>query len=111
MNGEDRQSVVESGDLVNLGAIEQMPPQWCGAGVADEARWNHEADSPARPDELKGTLNEELVQVDVGATLHPVDPGLTNEVGRLSRIEPPAGPGFFDAAVATDHVPRRVADD
>ena len=65
MDGEDRQSIVESRDVVDLGAIEQVPPQRCSAGVADEARRHDEADPPARPDELKGALDEELIQVDV----------------------------------------------
>ena len=111
MNGEDRQPVVEARDVVHLGAIEQMPPQWCGAGIADEARRDDEADSPAGPDQLKGSFDEELIQVQVRAAFDLVNARLADEVRHLPRIDASASLGLVDAAVTTDHVPRRVADD
>ena len=94
MDGEDREAVVESRDLVHLGAIEQMPSQWCSASIAREARWDHETDSAARPDKLKRALDEELIQIQVRAALDLVDAGLANEVSQLPRVDASAGLGF-----------------
>ena len=110
MNGEDGQSIVETRDVVHLGAIEQVATQRCGTRIADEARRDDEADPAARSDELKGTLDEELIQVDVRPAFHAIDSGLADEVGELPGIGTPPGPDLLVTAVAADHVPRRVAD-
>ena len=76
MDGKDREAIVESGDLVDLSAIEEVTSQRRSAGVADETRRHDEADATARPDELQRTLDKELIEVDVRPALDAIDAGL-----------------------------------
>ena len=49
MDGKDREAIVESRDLVDVRAIEEVPSQRRSAGVADETRRHDESDATTRP--------------------------------------------------------------
>src|SRR5688572_1401111 len=111
MDREDSPTIVEPGDLVDVRPLEQVTPERCGAGVAGDARREDEADPSTSPHELQRTFDEQLVAVGVGAALHAVDARFADEVSQPLRVEPPIPTYAILAAVATHHVPRRVADD
>ena len=91
-------------------SIEDVAPERSGAGVADESRRQHQTDAAAGSNELKGALDEELIEIGVRGALDTVDAGLANEVSETTGVHFPTGSSRLVAAVAADHVPRRVAD-
>ena len=110
MDREDAAAVVQAGHRIDIGAIEEMPPQRRGACVGHDAGRQHKPDAAARPRELQRALDEQLIAVDVRPAFDAVDARFTSEVGELARLEPAAGADVGIAAVAADHVPRRIAE-
>ena len=108
---EDAAPVVEAGQRVDVSVIEQEPPQWSGAGICGDARWQNQADAAAASHQLKRSLDEQLVAVDVSPRVDRVDACAAHELGEQAGIAPPRISDGIDAAVAAHHVPRRVADD
>src|SRR4030095_13648663 len=111
VNGEDGLPVVESGDGIHLGAIEQMTPQRRRAGIAHQSGRQDEADAAAAANQLQRALDEELIQVGVRRRLDAVDAGLADEVSQPPRLRLSPRSYVLLAGVAARHLPRRIAND
>ena len=111
MNREDGVAIVEPGDLLDVGPVEEKPAQRRCAGVADDPRWQDQPDSSTRSHELQRPFDKQLVPVGMRPGFDGVDAGCADEIRQAASIGPPIATGLLFSAVAANHVPRRVADD
>ena len=109
MNGKDALTVVEADDAVDPRVIEQVPAKRRGSAVGHRPARKHEADSPAASRQLERALDEELISIDVRAGVDAVDSGFAHEVGQAPCLVPSSQTRRGIAAVAANHVPRRVS--
>jgi hypothetical protein len=111
VNREDSAAVIHSGDRVHIGAIEQVAPEGSTSSVGHDARWQHQAQTAARPQQLQSTLDEQLIAVRMCTAVHDVYAGVAEECSRVTRLSLAAIARVTCTAVASDHVPWRVPDD
>src|SRR5476649_1960997 len=82
MNGKNALAIVEADDVVDPGAIEQVPAKRRGSSVGQRAARKHQTDSTAASRELHRSFDEELVSIDMRACLDAIDAGLAHEIGQ-----------------------------
>ncbi len=110
MDREDAVPIVEARDRVHVGAVEQVTAKAGRASVGDDARREHEADPSTPSRQLQRSFEEQLVAIDVRASLDVVDAGFSHEISEAPRLGSAAPAQLRLAAVTAHHVPRRIAD-
>src|SRR4029453_16298684 len=88
-----------------------MAPERRRSRISREPARQHQPDAAAMLRELERSLQEKLISIWMGPKLDLVDTGIADEPRQLTRILAPLAAQRAFAAVAPDHVPRRITDD
>ena len=79
--------------------------------AAEILRVQDQADATSSPNELQRAFDEQLIAIGVRPALNAIHPCVASELGQPLRRRSSVSPSIHVAAVATHHVPWRIAHD